>query len=63
MHADWLMSETKRTESYINIKWCNLKQVSTTKYLGVYLNQHLTWQPQVDYVLSSVQKKFYAVHC
>ena len=26
-----------------------LKQVCSTKYLGVFLDQHLTWQVHVDY--------------
>ena len=34
-----------------------LRQVCSTKYLGVYLDQHLTWQAHVDYVLSSVRDK------
>ena len=28
-----------------------LKQVSSTKYLGVYIDQHLTWQTHIDYIL------------
>jgi len=31
-----------------------LKQVCSTKYLGLYLDQHLTWQAHVDYVLDRV---------
>ena len=39
-----------------------LRQVSSTKYLGVYLDQHLTWQAHVDYVLSRVRRKLSAVN-
>ena len=39
-----------------------LKQVCSTKYLGVYLDQHLTWQAHVDYVLSRVRQKLLAIN-
>ena len=32
-----------------------LKQVSSTKYLGVFTNQHLTWRSHIDYVLRRVR--------
>ena len=32
-----------------------LKQTCTTKYLGVYFDQHLTWDTHVNYVLKSVR--------
>ena len=28
-----------------------LKQVPSIKYLGVYIDQYLTWQNHIDYVL------------
>jgi len=34
-----------------------LKQVSSTKYLGLYIDSHLTWQNHVDYVLKRVRGK------
>ena len=34
-----------------------LKQVSVTKYLGVYFDQHLTWDCHVNYVLKRVRGK------
>jgi len=39
-----------------------LRQVCSTKYLGVYLDQHLTWQAHVDYVLSRVRQKLFAIN-
>ena len=39
-----------------------LRKVSSTKYLGIYLDQHLTWQAHVDYVLSRVRRKLFAVN-
>ena len=38
-----------------------LKQVCSTKNLGAYLDQHLTWQSHVDYVLGKVRGKFSAI--
>ena len=34
-----------------------LKQVSSTKYLGVCIDQYLTWQNHIDYVLKTVRGK------
>ena len=39
-----------------------LKQVCSTKYSGVYLDQHLTWQVHVDYVLSRARHKLFAIN-
>ena len=39
-----------------------LKQVCSTKYLSVYLDQHLTWQSHVHYVLGRVRRKLYAIN-
>jgi len=34
-----------------------LQQVSTVKYLGVYIDQNLTWKCHVEYVLCRVRGK------
>ena len=39
-----------------------LKQVYTTKYLGVYIDQHLTWDTHVNYVVKRVRGKLYALN-
>ena len=39
-----------------------LKQVYSTKYLDVHLDQHLTWQAHVNYVLSRVRWKLFAIN-
>ena len=39
-----------------------LKQVYTTKYLGVYIDQHLTWNTHVNYVLKRVRGNLYALN-
>ena len=39
-----------------------LKQVCSTKYLGVYFDRHLTWQVHVDYVLGRVRRKLFAMN-
>ena len=36
-----------------------LKQVSPVRYLGVYIDQHLTWHNHVEYVLRRVRGKLY----
>ena len=40
-----------------------LKQVSFTKYLGVFIDQHLTWRNHIDYVLRRVRGKIYSINC
>jgi len=39
-----------------------LKQVSTVRYLGVYIDQHLTWHNHVEYVLQRVRGKLYSLN-
>ena len=40
-----------------------LQQVSTAKYLGVYIvNQHLTWKCHVEYALQRVRGKLYSIN-
>jgi len=41
---------TKGLNLTLTLDGTALKQVCSTKYLGVYLYQHLTWQAHVDYV-------------
>ena len=40
-----------------------LKQVSSNKYLGVYIDQHQTWQTHIDYILRRVRGKVYSINC
>ena len=39
-----------------------LGQISTTKYLGVHIDQHLTWNTHIDYILSRVRGKLYCIN-
>jgi len=39
-----------------------LWQVSTVKYLGVYIDQHLTWKYHVEYVLRRIRGKLYSIN-
>jgi len=39
-----------------------LKQVSTVQYLGVYIDQHLTWHNHMEYVLRRVHGKLYSLN-
>ena len=40
-----------------------LRQVSTMKYLGVYIDQHLTWKCHVEYLLWRAHGKLYSFNC
>ena len=41
-----------------------LRQVSSTKYLGVCIDSHLTWQNHniIDYVIKRVRGKIYSIN-
>ena len=39
-----------------------LKQVSCTKYLGVFFDHHLTWESHFNYVLQRVRRKLYVIN-
>ena len=39
-----------------------LRQISTTKYLGVHIDQHLTWNTHIDYILSRIRGKLYCIN-
>jgi len=39
-----------------------LKQVSSTKYLGVYFDHHLTWKSHVNYVLQRARRKLFVIN-
>ena len=38
-----------------------LQHVSSINYLGLYIDQHLTWQNHIDYVLKRVRGKIYSI--
>ena len=39
-----------------------LPQVKSTKYLGVVIDQHLTWQSHIEYILKKIRTKIYGLH-
>ena len=39
-----------------------LRQVSSTKYLGIHIDQHLTWNTHIDYILNRVRGKLYCIN-
>lgn len=48
--------------SYITIDDNKINEVSSTKYLGVIIDQFLKWQPHIDYLTNKIRKlihKFY----
>jgi len=45
---------------HLSLNGSTLKQVSSTKYLGLYIDQHLTWQGHIDYIMKRVRGKIYS---
>ena len=39
-----------------------LPQVQSMKYLGVVIDQHLTWKFHIEYILKRVYTKLYGLH-
>jgi len=39
-----------------------LGQVSSTKYLGIHIDQHLTWNTHIDYILHRIRSKLYCIN-
>ena len=39
-----------------------LPRVLSTKYLGVIIDQHLTWQCHIEYILKKIRSKLYGLH-
>ena len=56
-----LIGSRQRTNGLnVTITWDGvILTVCSIKYLGVYLDQHVTWQVHVDYVLSRVGRCFF----
>ena len=40
-----------------------LSQVPFTKYLGVFIDQNLTWQKHYEYVLQRIRGKVHCLYC
>ena len=38
-----------------------IEQVSTTKYLGVKINSHLSWEQHIDFIVSKAHSKIFAI--
>ena len=39
-----------------------LRQVSTIKYLGVHIDQHLTWNTHITYMLNRIRSELYCIN-
>ena len=65
MHAHWDPT-TNLWEDITSITWqCSTETGlnSTVWYLGVYIDQHLTWHHHVEYILHRVCGKLYSINC
>ena len=40
----------------ININWNEIKQVNFTKFLGIYINEHLSWAQHIDYLSKKIAR-------
>lgn len=38
-------------------------QINSLRYLGMYLNNHFSWQDHVDYLCSHLQQRLYCTPC
>ena len=47
----------------VSINGKPLTSVTSTHYLGVLIDQHLTWKSHVNNVLKRVRCKLYALYC
>ena len=53
VYARWFSSQRAQgLDLVLTLDSAILKQVCSTKYVSMYLDQHLTWQAHVDYVLN-----------
>jgi len=65
MYVYMLIGSCQRTRELIlviTLVSVILKQVCSTKYLGVYLDEHLTWKAHVDYVFNRVKQNLFAIN-
>ena len=49
LYADWFMSKNLGKFLHLRLNGDILRQLSSTKYLGVHMDQHLTWNNHIDY--------------
>ena len=40
-----------------------ISRVISTKYLGVNIDQHLTWQCHIEYIVKKIRTKLFGLHC
>ena len=52
-----LFTPTKRKVINLNLNNCRLK--NSTKFLGLYLDQNLTWENQIDVICKKLKNNFY----
>ena len=46
-----------KTTKHLNFKWARINSVKQTKYLGIYLDEHLTWNFQLDQIKSKLSRR------
>ena len=51
-----MLISSPRIKSNINVNICNLERKDHLKYLGVYLDQHVTWDMQIKHIDNKLSK-------
>ncbi len=49
-------------DQFLHIENDRLERVQTTKFLGVFIDEHLTWKHHIDHVKKKVSKGIYAIN-
>ena len=51
-----VVADLCRTFVPLTLKNTAIKQVTETKFLGVLIDQHLSWKPHIDFVSEKISK-------
>jgi len=50
---------TPKKKVNIKITTCNIEQKSQIKYLGVFIDEHLKWDAQLQHINNKLTKKYW----